>query len=59
MIMAAGSNDRTLSVWASELSLPLLHVTQLHGGPVIDVAWGPDGYTLYAASSDDSVSVIR
>lgn len=32
MVMACGSNDKSLTVWLSELSMPLLHLTQVGKG---------------------------
>eukprot|EP00883_Tetradesmus_obliquus_P001968 jgi/Sobl393_1/12080/SZX66567.1 len=59
MVCACSSNDKTFTVWSSELALPVLHCQQLHAGNIVDLAWTPDGYTLIAASNDDTISVIR
>ncbi|KAF6253709.1 hypothetical protein COO60DRAFT_393877 [Scenedesmus sp. NREL 46B-D3] len=59
MVCACSSNDKTFTVWSSELALPVLHCQQVHVGNIVDLAWTPDGYTLIACSNDDTVSVIR
>ncbi|KAF8066171.1 abcG22 [Scenedesmus sp. PABB004] len=58
-VLAAGSNDKGASVWCSDLPLPLVVLQQLHAASVVDLAWTPDGYTLVAASTDDSITVVR
>eukprot|EP00882_Tetradesmus_deserticola_P026272 GHRQ01028949.1.p3 GENE.GHRQ01028949.1~~GHRQ01028949.1.p3 ORF type:complete len:118 (+),score=76.57 GHRQ01028949.1:248-601(+) len=59
MVCACSSNDKTFTVWSSDLALPVLHCQQVHTGSVVDLAWTPDGYTLIACSNDDTISVIR
>eukprot|EP00775_Hariotina_reticulata_P005624 gene5624-5863_t len=59
MVMACGSNDRTMTIWVSELALPLMHCSQVHKGPIVDVAWTPDGYSLITTSNEDSIVVFR
>lgn len=56
--LAAGSQDKSVSVWPQGESKPLLVLRRAFKASVSDLAWTPDGLTLLAASLDGTVACI-
>ena len=56
--LAAGSLDRSFSVWPQGQPKPLLVVRKAFAAAVNDIAWTPDGFALVAASGDGSVMSV-
>jgi protein HIRA/HIR1 len=56
--LAAGSQDKSVSVWAQGESKPLLVLRRAFKASVVDLAWTPDGASVIAASLDGTVASI-
>ncbi|CZT43123.1 related to histone transcription regulator [Rhynchosporium secalis] len=54
-VIACAGQDKTLSVWNTSSSRPVYIVGDLAGKSISDLAWSPDGNTLYATSLDGSI----
>ena len=57
-LLACAGQDRTLSIWTTGQARPLLVAYDLTSKPISDLAWGPDGRSLYATSLDGSIVAI-
>ncbi|KAJ4144455.1 hypothetical protein LMH87_003337 [Akanthomyces muscarius] len=58
-VIAAAGQDKTLSLWNTNTSRPVVILQDLAGKSISDLAWTPDGETLFAASLDGSIVVAR
>lgn len=58
-IVATGGQDMCVAIWSSSSARPLLIVRNVCSKPISDLAWSPDGLSLYVASLDGSVLVIQ
>lgn len=54
--IALGSQDSRLSVWLLHKERPIFIAARFFERSVVDLAWTPDGYTLFASSMDGSVA---
>ena len=54
--IALGSQDSRLSVWVLHKERPVFIAARFFERSVIDLAWTPDGYTLFASSMDGTVA---
>lgn len=54
-VVASSGQDRTLAIWNTANPRPLVVVHNASLKAVSDLAWSPDGLTLYASSLDGSV----
>ena len=54
--VAIGSQDSRLSVWVLHRERPVFIAAKFFERSVVDLAWSPDGYTLFASSMDGSVA---
>jgi len=57
--VALGSKDRGASLWRAGSAKPFATLQAMFNSDVVDIAWGADGYTLVACSTDGGVMVIR
>lgn len=57
-VIACAGQDKTLTVWNTATSRPLVIAQALAQKSISDLAWTPDGETLIATSLDGSVLVV-
>ena len=57
-VIASAGQDKTLSIWNTSTSRPLVIVQDVASKSISDLAWTPDGQTLYASSLDGSIVVL-
>ena len=58
-VIACGSQDCKLTVWATTSAKPLLIVKDSFTQSVVDLCWSPNGYNLIACSMDGTVMVFN
>ncbi|KAH7323079.1 TUP1-like enhancer of split [Stachybotrys elegans] len=58
-VIASAGQDKTLSIWNTNTSRPVVIMQDLAGKSISDLAWTPDGQTLYASSLDGSLVVVK
>lgn len=58
-VIASAGQDKTLSIWNTNTSRPAVVLQDLAAKSVSDIAWTPDGQTLYACSLDGSIVVVK
>ncbi|KAH6695230.1 TUP1-like enhancer of split-domain-containing protein [Plectosphaerella plurivora] len=58
-VIAAAGQDKTLSIWNTNTSRPVVIFQDLASKSISDLAWTPDGQTLFASSLDGSVIAVR
>ncbi|KXJ88565.1 TUP1-like enhancer of split-domain-containing protein [Microdochium bolleyi] len=58
-VIASAGQDKTLSVWNTNTSRPVVILQDLAAKSISDLAWTPDGQTLFAASLDGSIVVAK
>lgn len=58
-VIASAGQDKTLSIWNTNTSRPVVILQDLAGKAIADLAWTPDGQTIFAASLDGSVIVAK
>ncbi|RDW72005.1 protein HIR [Coleophoma crateriformis] len=58
-VIACAGQDKTLSIWNTSTSRPVVVVQDVAGKSISDLAWSPDGITLFASSLDGSIVSIR
>ncbi|RSL49389.1 Protein HIR1 [Fusarium sp. AF-6] len=58
-VIASAGQDKTLSIWNTNTSRPVVILQDLAGKSISDLAWTPDGQTLYASSLDGSIVVAK
>lgn len=54
-VVASSGQDRTLAIWNTANPRPLLVAHNVSLKAISDLAWAPDGLTLYVASLDGSI----
>ncbi|EMD91426.1 hypothetical protein COCC4DRAFT_129190 [Bipolaris maydis ATCC 48331] len=57
-IVACAGQDKCLSVWNTSFPRPFMISQELAGKSISDLAWSPDGETLYATSLDGSIMTL-
>jgi protein HIRA/HIR1 len=57
-VIACAGQDKALTIWNTSTSRPLVVVQDLASKSVSDLAWTPDGQTLFATSLDGTVVTI-
>ncbi|KAG1672669.1 Protein HIRA [Nymphon striatum] len=55
---AVGSRDRSLSVWLTSLTRPLVVIHDLFSNSVLDISWSKTGEMLMACSWDGTIAYI-
>lgn len=57
-IVACAGQDKTLSVWNTSFPRPFVTTAELCAKPISDLAWSPEGETLYLTSLDGSIAAV-
>lgn len=57
-ICALGSQDRSISVWVTQFNRPVCVAADIFDSNVYDLAWTPDGKSLFACSQDGTVACV-
>ena len=58
-VIACAGQDKTLSVWNTSSSRPLVVCQDLAAKSISDLAWTPDGLTIFATSLDGSIIALE
>lgn len=58
-VVATAGNDNCIAIWNTTSPRPLLVARNVSVKAVCDLAWGPDGLKLYAASLDGTVLLVE
>jgi len=54
-VIACAGQDKTLSVWNTSYARPFVITQELCAKPITDLAWKPDGETLFMSSLDGGI----
>ncbi|KAK4543638.1 HIR complex subunit [Oleoguttula mirabilis] len=57
-VVACAGQDRTLSVWNTSFPRPFVTTAELCAKSISDLAWSPDGETLYLTSLDGTIAAL-
>ena len=57
-VIACGGADKCLSIWTTSNPRPLVVQQEVAGKPISDIAWSPDGQTLFATALDGTILTI-
>ncbi|ORY58430.1 WD domain-containing protein [Pseudomassariella vexata] len=58
-VIASAGQDKTLSIWNTNTSRPVVILQDLAAKSISDLAWTPDGQTLFAASLDGGIVAVQ
>jgi protein HIRA/HIR1 len=58
-VIASAGQDKTLSIWNTNTSRPLVILQDMASKSISDLAWTPDGQTLFASSLDGGIMAIK
>ncbi|CAK7231104.1 HIR complex subunit [Sporothrix bragantina] len=58
-VIASAGQDKTLSIWNTNTSRPLVILQDIASKSISDLAWTPDGQTVFASSLDGSIVVAK
>lgn len=58
-VIASAGQDKTLSIWNTNTSRPVVILQDLTGKSISDLAWTPDGQTLFASSLDGGIVAVK
>jgi protein HIRA/HIR1 len=58
-VIACAGQDKTLSVWNTSSSRPLVVCQDLAGKSISDLAWTPNGLAIFASSLDGSIVALE
>lgn len=58
-VIASAGQDKTLSIWNTNTSRPLVILQDMASKSISDLAWTPDGETLFATSLDGGIAVLK
>ncbi|KAI5957478.1 HIR1 [Candida theae] len=58
-VLATGGQDRTLAVWSTSNSKPIVVCQDIVDNSITDICWAPDGETLYFSCLDGSVCCVH
>ena len=58
-ICALGSQDKSISIWVTKFSRPICVAADIFDNNVYDIAWTPDGKSLFACSQDGTVACLQ
>lgn len=57
-ILATGGQDRTLAIWSTGRTKPLVVAEEVVENAITDICWAPDGQSLFLTSLDGSVTCV-
>ncbi|GIZ40195.1 hypothetical protein CKM354_000354700 [Cercospora kikuchii] len=57
-VVACAGQDRTVSVWNTSFPRPFVTTAELCAKPISDMAWSPEGETLYVTSLDGTIAAM-
>lgn len=57
-ILATGGQDRTLAVWSTALTKPLVVAADIVESSITDICWMPSGEALFLSSLDGSITCV-
>ncbi|GEQ70069.1 hypothetical protein JCM33374_g3745 [Metschnikowia sp. JCM 33374] len=57
-ILASGGQDRTLAIWSTALTKPLVVAHDIVQRSITDITWAPDGHALFLSSLDGSITCV-
>lgn len=57
-VIACGGADKCLSIWTTNNPRPLVVQQDVAGKPISDLAWSPDGMTLFATALDGTILTV-
>lgn len=57
-IVATGGQDRTLAIWSTVASKPLVVAQNLVPDPITDICWSPTADSLYVSALDGSITCV-
>lgn len=58
-VIASAGQDRTLSIWNTNTSRPVVILQDIASKSISDLSWSPDGQTLFACSLDGGIVSVR
>ncbi|EER34220.1 conserved hypothetical protein [Candida tropicalis MYA-3404] len=58
-VVATGGQDRTLAVWSTSNSRPIVVCQDIVDSAITDICWAPDGQTFYFSCLDGSITCVR
>ncbi|KAI8093179.1 WD40-repeat-containing domain protein [Halteromyces radiatus] len=58
-VCALGGQDRGLSIWVTRRTRPLCVARNVFENNIYDLAWTPDGQTLFACSQDGTIACLQ
>ena len=58
-VIACASQDKSISVWLTSSSRPIIITQGLANKSISDLAWSPDGLRLFATSLDGSIQCLE
>lgn len=58
-VIASAGQDKTLSVWNTNTSRPVVILQDLAAKSISDLAWTPDGQILFASSLDGGIVAVK
>ncbi|KAK4166442.1 protein HIR1 [Cladorrhinum sp. PSN259] len=58
-VIASAGQDKTLSIWNTNTSRPVVILQDVASKSISDLAWAPDGQTLFACSLDGAVIAVK
>ncbi|GKT57924.1 histone transcription regulator [Colletotrichum tofieldiae] len=58
-VIASAGQDKTLSIWNTNTSRPVVILQDVASKSISDLAWSPDGTTIFASSLDGSLLGIK
>ncbi|KAA8494168.1 Protein HIRA [Porphyridium purpureum] len=59
VVVALGSKDHGATIWRAGSARPSFSMEGMFDGDVLDLSWGPDGYSFAACSTDGRVMYIE
>jgi protein HIRA/HIR1 len=57
-VIACAGQDKTLSVWNTSYARPFVITQELCSKPITDLAWAPEGETLFLTSLDGGIMAV-
>ncbi|KAL2126799.1 hypothetical protein VTI74DRAFT_217 [Chaetomium olivicolor] len=58
-VIACAGQDKTLSIWNTNTSRPVVILQDVASKSISDLAWTPDGQTLFASSLDGGILAVK